>query len=75
MWNPEGDDIPGNVTWTDKMYMNLQRPVPWYTHHVAPYVDLDISARYFRIKFGTEGNNEYFKILGYTLYYQVRGDE
>lgn len=75
MWNPEGDDIPGNVTWTDKMYMNLQEPKPWQTHFIAPYIDLDISARYFRIKFGTEGNNEYFKILGYTLYYQVRGDE
>ena len=40
-----------------------------------PYVDLDLSARYFQIKFGTEHNNEYFKVLGYTLYYQLRGDE
>ena len=39
-----------------------------------PYVDIDLSARYFQIKFGTRHNNEYFKVLGYTLYYQTRGD-
>ena len=40
-----------------------------------PYVDLDLSARYFQIKIGTEHNNEYFKLLGYTLFYQLRSDE
>ena len=39
-----------------------------------PYVDLDLSARYFQIKFGTAHNNEYFKVLGYTLFYQLRSD-
>jgi len=39
-----------------------------------PYVDLDLSARYFQIKIGTEHNNEYFKLLGYTLFYQLRSD-
>lgn len=74
MWNPEGDDNPSNITWTPKMYMNLKEPKPWENHPIEPYVDLDISARYFRIKFGTEKNDQYFKILGYTLYYQIRGD-
>ena len=40
-----------------------------------PYIDLDLSARYFQIKFGTAHNNEYFKVFGYTLYYQLRSDE
>ncbi len=48
--------------------INLNNPIP-------PFVDVDLSARYFQIRFGTENNNEYFKVLGYTLYYQTRGDE
>ena len=44
-------------------------------HVQPPFVDLDLSARYFQIKFGTSKNNEYFKVLGYTLYYQVRSEE
>lgn len=48
--------------------LNLQSPKP-------PFVDVDLSARYFQIRFGTKRNNEYFKVLGYTLYYQLRGDE
>ena len=39
-----------------------------------PFVDVDLSARYFKIKFGTLKNNEYFKVLGYTLLYQTRGE-
>lgn len=70
-WNAE----TSQVKWTDKMYMNLEKPVPWYNHHVAPFVDVDLSARYFQIRFGTENNAEPFKILGYTLYYQLRSDE
>ena len=57
------------------------RMTQWETHNIRlgspkpPFVDVDLSARYFQIKFGTENDNEYFKILGYTLYYQTRGDE
>lgn len=39
-----------------------------------PFIDLDLSARYFQIKFGTRHNDEYFKVLGYTLFYQTRGE-
>lgn len=70
-WNAETSQIK----WTDKLYMNLKEPNPWYNHHVAPFVDVDLSARYFQIRFGTEHNGEPFKILGYTLYYQLRSDE
>lgn len=48
--------------------LNLSNPKP-------PFVDVDLSARYFQIRFGTKNNNEYFKILGYTLYYQTRSEE
>ena len=70
-WNAETSQIE----WTKKLNMNLQKPNPWYNHHVAPFVDVDLSARYFQIRFGTEHNGEPFKILGYTLYYQLRSDE
>lgn len=74
-WSPEtvNDD---DVTWSEKKYINLKRPTASYAqHHIIPYIDVDLTARYFRLRFGTEGNDTYFKILGYTLYYQVRGDE
>lgn len=62
--------------WNSEAHMDK-----WETHNLdlrspkPPFVDVDLSARYFQIKFGTENNGEYFKILGYTLYYQTRGDE
>lgn len=73
-WSPENRN-DGDIVWTEKKYLNLKKPVPWYTHHIVPYIDVDLTARYFVLRFGTTGNNTYFKILGYTLYYQVRGDE
>lgn len=62
-WNPETQ-----MTWTKKLTMGLKAPKP-------PYVDVDLSARYFAVRFGTSGNAQPFKILGYTLYYQTRSDE
>lgn len=47
---------------------NTQQPVE------PPFIDVDLSARYFQIMFGTKHNNEYFKVLGYTLFYQTRGE-
>lgn len=70
-WNAETSQIK----WTEKQYMNLNKPNPWYNHHIAPFVDVDLSARYFQVRFGTENNGEPFKILGYTLFYQLRSDE
>jgi len=70
-WNAETEQM----TWTDRQYLNLKNPVPWYSHHVAPYIDVDLSARYFQLKFGTDGVNQPFKILGYTLFYQIRSSE
>lgn len=73
-WSPENKNSR-DIEWTEKKYLNLKKPVPWYTHHIVPYIDVDLTARYFMLRFGTTGNNTYFRILGYTLYYQVRGDE
>lgn len=73
-WSPENRNSR-DITWSEPLTLNLKKPVPWYTHHVVPYIDLDLTARYFMLRFGTTGNNTYFKVLGYTLYYQVRGDE
>jgi len=62
-WNAET-----KMTWTEPLTMDLQSPKP-------PWVDVDLTARYFAIRFGTTGNSEPFKILGYTLMYQTRSDE
>jgi hypothetical protein len=47
--------------------MNLSKTYP-------PWIDLDISGRYLCIQFGTENKNEPFKLSGYVMYYQERGD-
>lgn len=73
-WNPENRN-EGDIEWTEKRYLNLKKNVVDYSKHIVPYIDFDISARYFVLRFGTTKNNTYFKVLGYTLYYQVRGDE
>lgn len=62
-WNAETQ-----MTWSKPLYMDLHSPKP-------PWVDMDLTARYFAIRFGTDNNSEPFKILGYTLMYQTRSDE
>lgn len=62
-WNAET-----SFTWTKPLTMGLKAPKP-------PFVDVDLSARYFAIRFGTSGNSQPFRVLGYTLYYQTRSDE
>lgn len=62
-WNAETP-----MTWTKPLYMDLKAPKP-------PWVDVDLSCRYFAIRFGTTGNSQPFKILGYTIFYQERSDE
>lgn len=62
-WNAET-----RFTWSKELKMDLSSPKP-------PFVDVDLSARYFVIRFGTLKNNQPFRIIGYTIYYQPRGDE
>ena len=62
-WNAETE-----MTWSKPLYMDLHAPKP-------PWLDMDLTARYFAVRFGTTGNLEPFKILGYTLMYQTRSDE
>lgn len=47
--------------------MNLDKTYP-------PWVDLDLSARYFAIKLGTKNAGEPFKLTGFILYYELRGE-
>ena len=72
-WNAETPDE--GIDWSHANQFSFQfrdsdseKPVQ------PPFVDVDLSARYFQIKFGTRKNNEYFKVLGYTLLYQTRGE-
>lgn len=60
-----GNNTEGVYKWTEPLKLNLQNPNP-------PWVDCDLTARYFKIRFGTTQNSQPFRIIGYTLYYQVR---
>lgn len=72
-WSPETPKE--QIAWENLPVYTLNfRNSNTQQHVVPPFVDLDLSARYFQVKFGTHSNNEYFKVLGYTLYYQTRGD-
>jgi hypothetical protein len=60
------DNVDEPVKWQGPYYMNLDKTYP-------PWIDMDLSARYFCLKFGTVGADEPYKITGYILYYQLRG--
>ena len=55
-----------NITWTTPKELNLSTSNP-------PWVDCDITARYFVVKFGTKYNAQPFRVIGYTLFYNDRG--
>lgn len=72
-WSPETPNE--QINWESLPSYSLRfRNTGTEQQVTPPYVDLDLSARYFQIKIGTEHNNEYFKLLGYTLFYQLRSD-
>lgn len=72
-WSPETPHE--DIDWESLPSYNLRfRNSDTEQQVTPPYIDLDLSARYFQIKFGTEHNDEYFKVLGYTLFYQLRSD-
>jgi hypothetical protein len=55
------------VTWYGPYNMSLDRTYP-------PWVDVDISARYLCVRLGTVNKDEPFRLTGYVLYYELRGD-
>jgi hypothetical protein len=55
------------VTWHGPYNMSLDRTYP-------PWIDVDISARYLCLRLGTGKADEPFKLTGYILYYQLRGE-
>lgn len=59
---------------------NVDEPLNWYGPYnmsldktTPPWVDFDITARYFAFKFGTALKDQPFKLTGYIVYYQTRG--
>ena len=60
-----GNNAESAMKWSSEYSLSLNDPNP-------PWVDVDITARYFAIKFGTKYNAQPFRVLGYTLYYQTR---
>lgn len=39
-----------------------------------PWVDFDVTARYMMFEFGTAGTDEPFRLTGYMVYYDTRGE-
>ncbi len=60
---------------------NVEDPILWYGPYnmnldvtYPPWIDLDLSGRYFAIRLGTKKKDEPFKLTGYILNYDVRGE-
>ncbi|MBP2651353.1 MAG: hypothetical protein H6Q74_2178 [Firmicutes bacterium] len=60
------DNVDEDIVWYGPYDFALAKTYP-------PWVDVDITARYLCIKLGTANAGEPFKVTGYTLYYQPRG--
>lgn len=60
------DNVDEPVQWNGPYNMSLDKTYP-------PWIDLDVSSRYFCLKFGTVLKEQPFKLTGYILYYQLRG--
>jgi hypothetical protein len=61
------DNVDEPVTWYGPYNMSLDRTYP-------PWIDVDISARYLALRMGTTGADEPFRLTGYILYYDLRGE-
>lgn len=61
------DNVDEEIVWHGPYDMNLDKTYP-------PWVDVDLTSRYFMIKMGTENKDEPFKLTGYILYYDVRSE-
>lgn len=66
-WIGSAGNIEDSLTWHGPFKMNLSKLYP-------PWVDMDVTSRYFAIKFGTLNKNEPFKVTGYIMYYEERGE-
>jgi hypothetical protein len=72
---------PYNLTVHVGAAANVDEPVTWYGPYnmsldrtYPPWVDVDISARHLCVKLGTLGADKPFRLTGYILYYELRGD-
>ncbi|EAX47553.1 hypothetical protein TcarDRAFT_1288 [Thermosinus carboxydivorans Nor1] len=59
---------------------NVDEPIKWYGPYnmnldvtKPPWVDVDITGRYFCVEFSTLKKDEPVRITGYVLYYDIRG--
>lgn len=59
------DNVDEPIKWYPPQYMKLDKTYP-------PWIDVDVTSRYFILRFGTRYANEPFKLTGYNIYYQER---
>lgn len=57
------DNVNEPVSWNGPYTLLLSRSVP-------PWIDVDLTARYFCVKFETTQKSQPFKLSGYTLWYE-----
>jgi hypothetical protein len=61
------DNVDEPITWHGPYNMLLSQSKP-------PWVDVDLTSRYFCVKFETLGKNQPFKLTGYNLWYEERSN-
>lgn len=61
------DNVDETIKWYGPYNMNLDVTKP-------PWIDVDITGRYFCVKFGTQKADEPFRLTGYIMYYNLRGN-
>lgn len=66
-WVGTANNVAEPGQWYGPYYMNMETLAP-------PWVDMDLTARHFMVKFGTDEKNQPFKVTGYVLYYEERGE-
>ena len=60
------DNVEDDIVWSEAYNMSLDNATP-------PWIDLDVTGRYFTFKFGTTLANQPWKLTGYIISYQLRG--
>jgi hypothetical protein len=60
-------NVDEDLIWYGPYDMRLDRTYP-------PWVDVDVSGRYLCVRLGTVNADEPFRLTGYILYYEMRGE-
>ena len=60
------ENVEEDVSWRDPVYMSLNKAIP-------PWVDVDVTGRYFIIRLSNSEKDQPVKLMGMILTYENRG--